>query len=70
MDFDFDPNDEACVLRDDYLVRTVGFVMRDDDTWLSIAQEQLPEGDGWRAVTHIPQALIRDRVSLEEGVLR
>lgn len=53
FDFDFDSR------RDDYLVRTVGFVVdSDSDTFLSVAAEELPHDDGWRAVTNIPISLV------------
>ena len=44
--------------RSDYLVRTTGFLVRDDPDVVSIAQEILPEEDGFRAVTHIPRPMI------------
>jgi hypothetical protein len=49
--------------RPDYLVRTVGFLVGEGPTFLSIAHEVLPEDDGFRAVTHIPLAIV-------EGVTR
>ena len=55
FDFDQDGDEEA---RADYLVTTVGFVVRDGPRFLSVAQEVLPDGDGYRAVTHIPRAVI------------
>ena len=55
--FDFDQQDpEDC--RPDYLVRTVGFLVSDGPRFVSVAQEVLPEGDGFRAVTHIPRSII------------
>jgi hypothetical protein len=44
--------------RSDYLVRTTGFLVRDEPDVVSIAQEILPEEDGLRAVTHIPRAML------------
>ncbi len=44
--------------RDEYLVSTVGFIVRETDTVLSVAMERLPEEDGYRAVTHIPRGMI------------
>ena len=44
--------------RREYLVRTTGFVVRDEPGILSIAQEILPEEDGFRAVTHIPRGMV------------
>jgi hypothetical protein len=55
--FDFEEADpEDC--RSDYLVRTVGFLVNEGPRFLSIAQEILPDGDGFRAVTHIPVSII------------
>jgi len=55
--FDFDlPDVEE--RRADYLVRTVGFLVAEDPRFLSLAQEVLPEGEGFRAVTHIPVAIV------------
>jgi hypothetical protein len=55
--FDFEESDpEDC--RPDYLVRTVGFLVNEGPRFLSIAQEILPDGDGFRAVTHIPVSII------------
>lgn len=52
----------------DYLVRTVGFVVKVTTDYLGIAQEELPDDDGWRAVTWIPLAMIEGRpVPLEPG---
>jgi hypothetical protein len=44
--------------RNEYPVQTVGFLVRDDATVISVAQEILPDGDGYRAVTHIPTSTI------------
>jgi hypothetical protein len=44
--------------RSDYVVRTVGFLVGDGPRFVSIAQEILPEGDGFRAVTHIPVQIV------------
>jgi hypothetical protein len=55
--FDFEEADpEDC--RPDYLVRTVGFLVNEGPRFLSIAQEVLPDGDGFRAVTHIPVSIV------------
>jgi hypothetical protein len=55
--FDFDaPDPEEA--RPDYLVQTVGFLVREGPRFVSIAQELLPDGDGFRAVTHIPVAVV------------
>jgi hypothetical protein len=58
--FDFDGNSE----RDDYLVRTVGFLVKDGPKFLSLAQEVLPDGDGYRAVTHVPLVCIEHKQAL------
>jgi hypothetical protein len=55
--FDFDLPDVG-ERRADYLVRTVGFLVAEDPRFLSLAQEVLPEGEGFRAVTHIPVAIV------------
>jgi hypothetical protein len=55
--FDADQQD-AEDFRNDYVVQTVGFVVRQEPDLVSIAQELLPEGDGYRAVTHIPRGMI------------
>lgn len=52
---------------EDYLVRTVGFLVRTGGRVLSVAQELLPDGDGFRAVTHIPAAMVERVVPLEHG---
>ena len=55
--FDFDQeNPEDC--RSDYLVKTVGFLVSDGPRFVSVAQEVLPDGEGFRAVTHIPASII------------
>lgn len=53
--------------KDDYLVNTVGFVVRDTPGILSIAAEKLPGEDGYKAITHIPQAVIKVRAVLEHA---
>ena len=47
--------------RADYLVRTVGFLIDQGPRVVSVAQELLPDGEGFRAVTHIPVAVV-DRI--------
>ena len=64
--FDFDQADDDDE-RPDYLVRTVGFVVREGPRFVSIAQELLPDGDGFRAVTHIPWSVIEGIVTLDPG---
>ncbi len=55
--FDFDQESpEDC--RGDYLVKTVGFLVSDGPRFVSVAQEVLPDGDGLRAVTHIPVSVV------------
>ena len=55
--FDFDQEDpEDC--RSDYLVQTVGFLVSDGPRFVSVAQEVLTDGEGFRAVTHIPASII------------
>ncbi|HTG46819.1 MAG TPA: hypothetical protein VK646_04115 [Actinomycetota bacterium] len=55
FDFEQKPADER---RPDYLVHTVGFLVTDGPTFISLAQEILPDGEGYRAVTHIPLAVV------------
>lgn len=55
--FDFDQHD-AEDSRPDYLVHTVGFLLSDGPRFVSLAQEVLPDGDGFRAVTHIPVSIV------------
>jgi hypothetical protein len=55
--FDLDQSGpEDC--RSSYPVRTVGFLVGDGPGFLSVAQEVLPEGEGFRAVTHIPVGIV------------
>jgi hypothetical protein len=61
--FDFDEPDPEDV-RADYLVRTVGYLVRRGPRFVSVAQEILPDGDGFRAVTHIPVAVVETIASL------
>lgn len=65
--FDFDQPDPE-EIRDDYLVTTVGYVVRNGPRFVSLAQEILPDGDGYRAVTHIPRSVICDVRTIEVGV--
>jgi hypothetical protein len=62
--FDFDQKDEE-ESRSDYLVHTVGFLLSDGPRFVSLAQEVLPDGDGYRAVTHIPLAIVERLTYLE-----
>ena len=44
--------------RADYHVRTIGWVLQTDETWITLACEELPDDDGFRAVTHIPVSTV------------
>lgn len=64
--FDFDqagPDD----FRSDYVVRTVGFLVHEGPRFVSIAQEVLPDGEGFRAVTHIPLSIVESVAALQAG---
>jgi hypothetical protein len=62
--FDLDQADpDDC--RHDYLVRTVGFLVREGPRFVSLAQELLPDGEGLRAVTHIPLPIVERIVRLD-----
>lgn len=52
-------------LRQAYLVRTVGFLVGEGPRFVSLAQEILPDGEGFRAVTHIPLAMVERLVRLD-----
>lgn len=64
FDFDQEGPDDT---RADYLVRTVGFLVSDGPRFVSVAQEVLPDGDGFRAVTHIPRSIIESISRLEDA---
>jgi hypothetical protein len=64
--FDFDEPDPEDA-RADYLVNTVGFLVRQGSRFVSVAQEILPDGDGFRAVTHIPTAIVQRICPLQEA---
>lgn len=66
--FDFDLERTDC-RSDDYLVTTVGFLIAEDPRFVSVAAELLPDGDGFRAVTHIPRMLIEERYELDRREL-
>ena len=51
--------------RHDYLVRTVGFLVGEGPRYVSLAQELLPDGEGLRAVTHIPLPIVERIVRLD-----
>lgn len=64
--FDFDqagPDD----CRADYVVRTVGFLVHEGPRFISIAQELLPDGEGLRAITHIPLSIVESVAALQAG---
>jgi hypothetical protein len=62
--FDLDQEGpEGC--RSDYLVRTVGFLVREGPRFVSLAQEILPDDEGFRAVTHIPLPIVEHVIRLE-----
>ena len=64
--FDFQSSDpEDC--REDYMVRTVGYLVNEGPRFLSIAQEVLPDEDGFRAVTHIPRSIVESLTNLYPG---
>ncbi len=66
FDFDQQGADDS---RADYLVHTVGFLLSDGAKFISLAQEVLPDGDGYRAVTHIPRSIVESMVRLQpEGL--
>lgn len=54
------------VRRPNYLVRTIGFLLSDGPV-ISVAQEVLPEGEGFRAVTHVPAALVQRILELDRS---
>jgi hypothetical protein len=66
--FDFDQA-AAEDSRSDYLVHTVGFLLNDGAKFISLAQEVLPDGDGYRAVTHIPRSIVESMVRLQPEAL-
>ena len=52
-------------LRLDYVVRTVGFLVSEGPRFVSLAQEILPDEEGFRAVTHIPLPVVERLVRLD-----
>ncbi len=64
--FDFEEA-HAADCRDDYLVQTVGYLVSEGPRFVAIAQELLPDGDGFRAVTHIPTAIVESLTRLHAG---
>jgi hypothetical protein len=55
-DFDHNGGDP---FRPEYKVKTTGFYIGHDTEWLHITQEILPDGDGFRGVTHLPLVLLQ-----------
>jgi hypothetical protein len=64
--FDFEEPDPEDA-RADYLVNTVGYLVRRSPRFVSVAQEILPDGDGFRAVTHIPVAVVQTIAPLRDS---
>jgi len=54
--FDLDPPPSGW--RDEYVVHTVGYLVRENEDVVSVAQERLPGRDGYRAITHIPRGVV------------
>lgn len=63
--FDVDLESVEC-RRPNYLVRTMGFLLSDGPV-VSVAQEMLPDGEGFRAVTHVPVSLVQRIVELDRS---
>jgi hypothetical protein len=64
FDLDLESPDDR---RQDYLVRTVGFLVSEGPRFVSLAQEILPDGEGLRAITHIPLPIVERIVRLERS---
>ena len=45
-----------------------GFLVREGPRFVSLAQEILPDGEGFRAVTHIPLPIVERMVRLERSI--
>jgi hypothetical protein len=52
----------------DYDLLTVWFLVVEGPRFVSVAQEILPEGDGFRAVTHIPVQIVDRMTRLAAGL--
>ena len=64
--FDLDlESPDGC--RQDYLVHTVGFLVSEGPRFVSLAQEVLPDGEGLRAVTHIPLPIVQRVILLQRS---
>lgn len=57
--------DEPSVRRKDYLVQTVGWTKK-TKKFLVVRSEKLPKGDGYRAVSNIPWAMVVKRTRLKK----
>jgi hypothetical protein len=62
FDFDQKSSDDS---RSDYLVHTVGFLVAEGQAFISLAQEVLPDDEGFRAVTHIPRSVVERTILLQ-----
>jgi hypothetical protein len=63
----YDPDEqEPGDWKDEYPVRTVGYLVREVPVY-SVAQEVLADPDTFRAVTHIPRAMVT-RMTLLQAV--
>jgi len=59
-----DTDEPSSGYREDYMVSTVGWLVREDEHIVSVASELLPVGEGVRAVTHIPATSVVRTVDL------
>ncbi|MEX0990283.1 MAG: hypothetical protein WD206_08325 [Actinomycetota bacterium] len=60
LDAWYDPDEQKAEdWREEYAIQTVGYLVRDEGHVVSIAQEILPDGEGFRAVTHIPRPMVQ-----------
>lgn len=55
---------DGTVDHEDYIVKTVGWVIDEGPVFLTIASEQTPDGE--RAVTHVPRAMVQQVIQVEE----
>jgi len=59
LDAWYDPGEQTSEdWRDEYEIRTVGYLVREEAGVISIAQEVLPDGEGFRSVTHVPRPMV------------
>ena len=69
LDAWYDPDEQTVDdWRADYPVQTVGYLVRDEGAVISIAQEVLPDDEGFRAVTHIPRGMVQQITRLAMAV--